>query len=127
MHARRIELNDAFGVRQAAPADAGLVGIELDDRDAGNERIEHVGALRHHLERLRHAGDAIAILRLVAVGRRDHAWLDALRRHDRGRLREQRFGRGGCRSGRGGGGADELTAVQFLHGISTVRLKADAT
>ena len=46
VHAAGIELDDAVGVRQTAPADAVSVGIELDDVDAGDERVEHVGARR---------------------------------------------------------------------------------
>jgi hypothetical protein len=37
VHAARIELHDPLGVGQAAPADAGLIRIELDDADAGDE------------------------------------------------------------------------------------------
>ena len=118
VHARRIELHDALGVRQTAPTDARLVWIELDDRDAGDERIEHVGAARHHLERLRHAGDAVGVLRPVAVGRRDNARLDAFRCQHRGCLSEQWLGCGGGGSGRGGRRADEVTAVQLLHKTS---------
>jgi hypothetical protein len=88
VHARGVELDDAFGVRQAAPADAGLIRIELDDGDAGDERVEDVGAAGHHLEHLRDARDAVRVLRSIAVARRDDARLHALRRHHRRRLAE---------------------------------------
>ena len=42
VHAARIELHNAFSIRQAAVADAGLFRIELDDVDAGDQRVEHV-------------------------------------------------------------------------------------
>ena len=44
VHAARIELDDAVGVRQPAVADAVVGRIELDDVDAGDERVEDVGA-----------------------------------------------------------------------------------
>ena len=71
VHAARIELDDAFGVGQSAVADARVLRIELAEVDAGDDRVEHIGALRHHLERLLHAGDRTAVLETVAVGRSD--------------------------------------------------------
>ena len=50
VHARGVELHDAFGVRQAAVADARVLGIELDDVDAGDERVEDVLAPGHQRE-----------------------------------------------------------------------------
>src|SRR5205814_8916545 len=91
VHARRVELYDALRVWQAAPADAGLVRIELDDGDARDQRVEDVGAAGHHLERLRHARDAVGVFRSVAVGRGDDAWSGALGRHHRRRLAEYRL------------------------------------
>ena len=44
VHAAGVELDDAVGVRQAAVADARIARVELDDGDAGDERLEHVGA-----------------------------------------------------------------------------------
>ena len=43
VHAAGVELHDAVGVGQAAVADAGLLGVELDDVHAGDHRVEHVG------------------------------------------------------------------------------------
>ena len=76
VHAARVELHDAFGVGQAAVADAGLVRIELAEVDAGDERVEHVGALGDHVERLLHADVGAAVLVDVAVVRRDDDRLD---------------------------------------------------
>jgi hypothetical protein len=36
MHAARVELHDAVGIRQSAVAHAGIRGIEFDDVDAGD-------------------------------------------------------------------------------------------
>ena len=84
VHAAGVELHDAVGVRQAAVADARLLGIELDDVDAGDQRVEHVLALRHHREgRLarRSAGRRSCT---VAVGRGDDDRLAGCCRHSRG-------------------------------------------
>ena len=103
VHAARVELDDAVGIGQAAVADARVLGIELDDVDAGDERVEHVAAAGDQPEG---AGDAglLAVVRvLVAVGRRDddrpgpglqdgRRALDA-RRRDRDRRRPRRCGR----------------------------------
>jgi hypothetical protein len=115
VHARRIELDDTVGIRQSAPADAGLIGVELDDADARDEGVQHVGPLRHHPECLRDAGDVVGVLRRVAVPGRDDDRLHALRRqHGRG-LPEERFRNGRRRDAGGGGGLDELAAVQLFH------------
>src|SRR5262249_29511136 len=79
VHAARVELDDAVSVRQTAPADAGLIRIELDNADTGNRRIEHVGAIRHHPEGALDAGDAVLVLRAVAVRGGDDAGLYAAR------------------------------------------------
>jgi len=85
--------------------------IELDDADAGDERIEHVGAPGHHRERFLHAGDALGVLRGIAIPRRDNHGLGAAR-PDGGRLCED--GPGSDRSQAGGaGGAANLSSCQF--------------
>ncbi len=45
VHAARVELHDAVGIRQPAVADAGVGRIELAEVDAGDQRVEHVAAL----------------------------------------------------------------------------------
>jgi hypothetical protein len=114
VHAAGIELDDAFGVGQTAPADAGLIRIELDDADAGDEGIEHVGVLGHHLESPHDAGDAVLVLGAIAVRGGDDARFDALG-HDGRRLPEQCLGHpssgGHCGSRR----LHELAAVHFFH------------
>ena len=67
VHDRRVELHDAFSVREATPTDAGLLRIELNDRHAGNERIEHVGSVGHHRKRCLDARLSSLALRPVAV------------------------------------------------------------
>ena len=42
VHAARIELDDAVGIWQPAVPDARLLGVELDEVDAGDQRVEHV-------------------------------------------------------------------------------------
>ena len=59
---RRVELHDAVGVRQAAVAHARVLGIELDDVDAGDEGVEDVLAFGHHRERRLDAGLRAAVL-----------------------------------------------------------------
>src|SRR5207253_10892225 len=91
-------------------------GIELDDVDAGNHRIEDVGSTGDHVERLRDAGLSATVLVFVSVGSRDNNWLATLGRHHRRclRLAEERLRRG-CRGDTGGGrGSDELPAIQLL-------------
>ena len=115
VHARRVELYDALRVWQAAPADAGLVRIELDDGDARDQRVEDVGAAGHHRERLRHARDAVGVFRSVAVGRGDDAGPGTLGRHHRRRLPEYRL-RYPDRSRRHRGRRlHELASIQFFH------------
>ena len=80
VHAARIELHHAVGVGKPAVADARVVGIELDDVDAGDQGLEHVGAARHQLEGLLHAGHLAAVPVEVAVGRRDDDRLRLARR-----------------------------------------------
>ncbi len=118
VHAARVELHDAFGVGQAAVADAGVFGIELAQVDAGDDGVEHVGALRDHLERLLHAGDRPAVLVAVAVGRRDDDRLD--RAGGDGRRLAEHGSRGGDGEA-GGAGLDELAAGDFPgHGSSLI-------
>ena len=89
VHAARVELHDAVGVRQPAVADAAFGRIELADVDAGDQRVEHVGALGDHVERLLHADFGAAVLVDVAVVRGDDHRLDAVGLHGR-RLAEHR-------------------------------------
>jgi hypothetical protein len=123
VHARGIELHDTLGVRQSAVADAGVLRIELENVDAGDQRVEHVRAARDHGEgpfdrRLR-----AAVLVTVAVGGRDHDRLDALWRQHGGGLREQRPRRGGGYT-RGSGGSNEVAPIECCsHQVLTVRLK----
>jgi hypothetical protein len=86
VHARRVELDDAVGVRQPAVADARIFGIELDDVDARDQRIEDVLAFRHHAEGRLDTGLRAAILEAVAVGRSDDHRLHAARSHHGRRL-----------------------------------------
>ena len=50
VHARGVELHDAVGVRQPAVADARVLGIELAQVDAGDQRVEDVLAFGDHAE-----------------------------------------------------------------------------
>src|SRR5687767_4594550 len=50
VHARRIELDDAVGVRQGAITDSGLFRIELRDVDTLNQCVEYVLAFRDQPE-----------------------------------------------------------------------------
>ena len=75
VHAARVELHDAVGIRQAAVADAVVLRIELDDVDAGDEGVEHVflarAAARHQVERALDRRLRPAVLVAVAVRRGD--------------------------------------------------------
>ena len=93
VHAAGVELHDPLGVGASAVADAGVLGVELDDADAGDERIEHVRARRHHAERGLHAGVGSAVPVAVPVRRRDDDRRDATLGDDGGRAAEDR-GRG---------------------------------
>ena len=70
VHARRVELHDAVGVRQPAVSDARVLGIELDDVDARDQRVEDVGAGHHLLEGGLDAGLRAAVPESMAVARR---------------------------------------------------------
>src|SRR5262249_46644983 len=50
-HDRRVELHDAFLVRQPAIADALIFGIQLDDVRTGHDRIERAAAALQELPR----------------------------------------------------------------------------
>jgi len=52
VHDGGIEFDDAFLVRDAAVADGPVLRIGLDDRDAGDRRVERVGAGLEQLHRL---------------------------------------------------------------------------
>ena len=91
VHAARIELHDAVGVGQAAEADAAVGRVELAVVDAGDQRIEHVGAPGDQVERLLDAGFGAAVLVDVAVVRRHDHRLHAVGLHRR-RLPEYRRG-----------------------------------
>ncbi len=106
VHHARVELHDPFGVRQPAEPDRGVLGIELLDVDAGDDRVERIAAREEQLAGLRDAPEA--------VGTRHH-------RRPTGRAETRaeprleplgRRGRTGERSGgqRGGGGAEEVAS-----------------
>jgi hypothetical protein len=59
VHAARIELDDAFLVRQAAEPDGHVLGIELLDVHAGDNGVERVGAGDNHVVRLPDVADAV--------------------------------------------------------------------
>ena len=67
MHDRGIELNHAFGVRQSAITDTRVIRIKLDNIDARNARVQHIGARRDHIECPGDACDAGSIFRTVSV------------------------------------------------------------
>src|SRR5215213_100854 len=71
VHNGRVELNYAFGIRQAAVADAIIERVELDYVHARKQGIEHVHAARHHRECRLDAREVAAVLEAVAIGRRD--------------------------------------------------------
>ena len=48
----RIQLRDAVFIRKAAIADGGVIWVELNDVDAGDDGIEGIRALLEHLHRL---------------------------------------------------------------------------
>jgi hypothetical protein len=100
VHAAGVELDHAVGVRQAAVADAGIERIELYDVDAGDQRLEHVGATRHHGEGGLHARPGAAVLVDVTVVRGDDDRLHPPARHRRRLRRRGRLllsgGRLGC-------------------------------
>ena len=81
VHAAGVELHHSVGVRQTTVADTVVGRIELDDVDAGDQRVEDVGAADHLRERGLDAGLRAAVLELVAVAGRDDDRLDALGRH----------------------------------------------
>jgi hypothetical protein len=88
MHAARIQLDDAVCVRQSTVADARVFRIELDDVDAGDERVENIGAGGHSGERLLDRRLRTAVAEAVSIRRPDDHRLDAASADD-GSLTEQ--------------------------------------
>ena len=86
MHAGRIKLHDAFGIRQPAIADAVVERIKLHDIYPGYHGVKHVRALRDHREGLVHCSHVAAVLEAVAIGGRDDDRLDAALDQDVGKL-----------------------------------------
>src|SRR5215831_228469 len=76
VHTTRVELNDAFCIWQSAIADAVVERIELDDIDAGNQRVENVRAADHLLKGSFDAGHSSAVLEFIPIGGGDDRWLD---------------------------------------------------
>jgi len=76
VHAGRIELEHAVDVRKTPESDARFVGIELDNRHAFDERVEHVGAFGHQPKRALDARLRTAVSVLMAVCGCDDDWLD---------------------------------------------------
>jgi hypothetical protein len=99
VHARRIELDDSLAIGQPAISDARILGIELDDVDAGDERLENVGARHHLFEGGFDAGLWAAVPEPVTVARRhDDRARAALHLDRRCRARERLRGRQNARS-----------------------------
>ena len=60
VHDGRVQGDDAVGIRTAAQPHRLVIGIQLLDVDAGNDRVERVGlVLRHHLVGLRDTADSV--------------------------------------------------------------------
>src|SRR5207302_1876120 len=59
VHARGIELDHAVSVGQAPVANGIVVGVELLDLHALDHRVERIGALHEHVERLLHRAEPV--------------------------------------------------------------------
>ena len=126
VHAARVELDDAVGVRQAAVADARVLGIELDDVDARDQGVEHVGpppviianAFSTHVT-------GPPFLNRLPLADETTTGLDAARGDHGRRLAERSLG-AGRGDGRGRAGPDEITTVDpsGAHGILALRAAA---
>jgi hypothetical protein len=68
MHARRIELDHAFRIRQTTVTHAVVERVFFDNVHAGDYRVQHVVATRNHRESFLHAGKIAAVLEFVSVG-----------------------------------------------------------
>src|SRR5690349_3932196 len=109
MHDGRIELDHAVGIRQAAVADAVVGWIELDDVNAGDDRVEHVRTGSDHLKSLLHGGDVAAVFEAIAVGGRDDHRLDRALLQDRGKGRQRDAG--------GSAVTNEIATFHFAHEV----------
>ena len=92
----------------AAEADAGLLGIQLEDVDAGDQRVQHVAAAREQAECLLDTSRGSAILETIAVGRRNDDRLGS-RLQDGWRAVDAR---GEAEAGCSCAGADEVTSIR---------------
>jgi hypothetical protein len=115
MHATRIELHDAFGIRQTAVADARILGIQLAQVHARDERVEDVTTFGHRLEGFLHTGDRPAVLVAIAVGRGHDDRLYRARADGR-RLAEHLSGCGDGKAGSGAGLNEFAAGVSLGHG-----------
>jgi hypothetical protein len=76
-----------------AVTDARVLGIELDDVDAGDERVEHVGARHHFFEGGFDARLGAAVLEPMPVVRRNHDGPAAALHNHRGAAARERLSR----------------------------------
>jgi hypothetical protein len=115
MHATRIELHDAFGVRETAVAHARILGVQLAQVHARDECIEDVSAFGHRLEGFLYAGDGSAVLVAIAVGRGHNHRLRRARADGR-RLAEHLSRCGDGKTGSGAGLNEFAAGVSLGHG-----------
>ena len=108
VHDGGIQLDDALGIGQAAVADAGVLRVGLDDVDAGDDGIEHIGAVGDHFVGAGHTGQTVGVLGMVAVGGGNDQGPDAGGLESRGRLCQGAERTGG--HGAQAGGGDEFPA-----------------
>ena len=117
VHAARIQLDDTLRVRQTAVTDARVRRIELDDVDAGDERVEDVPAGGHRRKREFDGRLRAAVLEAVAVCGRNDDRLDAARA-DSWSLGKGRAGRRD-QSAHSGGFREFTAAERLRHGVPT--------
>jgi len=74
VHAAGVELDDTLGVGPAPVADARVLRVQLDDVDAGDQRIQHVVTSHDATKRQFDTGLGAPVTEPVSVGRRDDDW-----------------------------------------------------
>ena len=104
-------MHDAFGVGKSAVADAVIQRIKLDDVDAGDDGVEHIGALRDQRPRCLDASHISAIFVAIAVGGRNDDGLGGAAANHRRSLREC----SGSHSNRSGSGCNERPTTDLAH------------
>ena len=118
VHARRVELHDAVGVRQPAIPHGVVVRVELLDLHALDRGVERVRALHQHVERLLHGAQAVGARHRDGLGCPTAGWREWPRRPHR----KRNVTRSRRRDADGRRGEEHATRQEIGHGNTPRKL-----